>query len=84
MTYAAVGLAFLASFVAALEAVLLWLSFLGRERDRRAHDRRVDGLLNRLAHKEKHPWVPAPAEELEEGPPPAPVLDLIDPDQESA
>lgn len=83
MTYAAVAVAALALLVAALEGVLLWLSFVGREKDRRGHDRRVDDLLNRLAHASKNPWLPAPADEqpLEEGPP-ARVLDLVDADQE--
>lgn len=82
MTIAVAGLA----WACVLLLALLWRAGRAIERDRRIHDRRVDDLLNRLAHATRHPWVPAPVEDdyrpEQAGPKPR-VLELIDPDQET-
>lgn len=46
----------------------------------RTHDRRIDELLNRLAHAERHPWVPPPVDE--QFPSPLPRELLVNPDEE--
>lgn len=47
----------------------------------RTHDRRVDDLLNRLAHAKGREWVPPPADE-EPAVANGRELVLVDPDQE--
>lgn len=59
MTWAVVAEA--VTLVVAL--ALLHLAHRERRSAQRLHDRRVDTLLDRLAHAEGRPWMPAPVED---------------------